>query len=91
MFSALHCLGSKHAYREKDPGGYSVAMPTDASETLFSVPNLLWFVVSAIAAILLLGSMNRRRSRLTQSLREYVDQNKDGGGAVSSLDDAPKD
>ena len=91
VIAATRVPGGKHAYRETDPGGYSVAMPTDASETLFSVPNILWFVVSAIAAILLLGSINRRRTRLTQSLRDYVDQNQESGGVVSSLDEAPKD
>ena len=84
-------LGLAHAYREKDSGGYSVAMPADASETLFSAMNILWFVVSVIAATLLVGSIHRRRSRLTQSLRNYVDQNQDGGGVVSRIDEASKD
>lgn len=66
-------------------------MLLDASETLFSATTLLWIVVSLIAAALLIGSINRRRSRLTESLRDYVDQNQNGQGAVSSLDDTSND
>ena len=50
-------------------------MSLDASETLFSTQTLLWLAGSAVAAVLLFGSINRRRSRLTDTLREYVDQN----------------
>ena len=70
-----------------DLGGYSVAMPVEASETLFSATTLLWIVVSVMAAILLLGSINRRRSRLTESLRDYVDQKQEGRHAVSNSPD----
>ena len=54
-------------------------MSFDASETLFSAQTLLWLAVSVVAALLLLGSINRRRSRLTDSLRQYVDKNQQGG------------
>jgi beta-lactamase regulating signal transducer with metallopeptidase domain len=74
-----------------DPGGYSVAMPVEASETLFSATTLLWIVVSVMAAIFLLGSINRRRSRLTESLRGYVDQKQDGREAVSGPDKPSED
>ena len=53
-------------------------MPLDASETLFSTQTLLWLAGSAAAALLLFGSINRRRSRLTETLREYVDRDHDG-------------
>lgn len=52
-------------------------MPLDASESLFSTQTLLWLAGSAVAALLLFGSINRRRSRLTETLREYVDQNQE--------------
>lgn len=52
-------------------------MPLDASETLFSTQTLLWLAGSAVAALLLFGSINRRRSRLADTLREYVDQNQE--------------
>ena len=74
-----------------DLGGYSVAMPVEASETLFSATTLLWIVVSMMAAILLLGSINRRRARLTESLRDYADQKQAGREAVSSPDKSSED
>ena len=70
-----------------DLGGYSVTMPVEASETLFSATTLLWIVVSVMAAILFFGSINRRRSRLTESLRDYVDQKQEGRHAVSNRSD----
>ena len=72
----------EHAYPKFHPGGYSVSMPVEVSETLFSPTTVLWLVVSATAASLLFGSINRRRSRLTETLREYVDRNQDGRQAV---------
>jgi beta-lactamase regulating signal transducer with metallopeptidase domain len=44
-------------------------------ETLFSPTTLLWLVGAAIAVAILIGSINRRRSRLTETLRDYVDRN----------------
>ena len=49
-------------------------MPLDASETFFSTQTLLWLAGSAVAALLLFGSINRRRSRLTDTLRGYANQ-----------------
>jgi hypothetical protein len=52
-------------------------MPLDVSETFFSTQTLLWLAGSAVAALLLFGSINRRRSRLTDTLRGYVNQNQE--------------
>lgn len=79
--------GLEDAYRPRDLGGYSVAMPADASETLLSATTLLWAVVSVMAALVLFGSINRRRSRLTESLRDYVDQEQDGRQAAPTSPD----
>ena len=57
-------------------GGYSVSMVV---ETLFSPASLLWLVASVIAVAVLLASVSRRRSRLTESLRDYVDQRRENG------------
>ena len=57
-------------------------MSFDASETIFSAQTLLWLAASVIAALLLFGSINRRRNRLTDSLREYVDKNKQRADAA---------
>ncbi len=46
-------------------------------ETLFSPTTLLWLVVSAIAVAILFGSINRRRSRLTETLQDYVDRHQE--------------
>ncbi|WP_145174859.1 hypothetical protein [Rubripirellula lacrimiformis] len=50
-------------------------MPADFVESLFAPNTILWLVGSAMAAAILFGSLNRRRNRLTDSLREYVDEN----------------
>ena len=42
------------------------------SETLFAPQTLLWLAASLIAAGFLLGAINRRRGRLTDSLKQYV-------------------
>ncbi len=66
-------------------------MPVEASETLFSPTTLLWLVVSAMAAVVLFGSINRRRSRLTETLRDYVDQKQEGRQAVSNSPDETRE
>lgn len=70
----------KPAYRNPGAAGYSVAMPAGIGETLVSPTAILWLVVSVMAAAVLFGSINRRRSRLTDSLREFVAK-KQGGSA----------
>ena len=79
----------KDLYRSIQLGGYSVAMPAELSETLFSPTTLLWLVVVGVSVALLFGSMNRRRTRLTQSLRDYVDHSQDG--ATKRRDERPDD
>lgn len=80
----------KDAYPKVPLAGYSVGMPF---ESLFSPTTLLWLVVSVIAVATLLSSINRRRTRLTESLREYVDrhakfgENKPGDGESSGEDE----
>ena len=67
-------------------------MPVEASETLFSPNNPAVVVVSVMAAVLLFGSINRRRSRLTESLRDYVDRNQEGREAIPAVaDEASED
>lgn len=64
----------------------------DVSETFFSPQALLWLAGSAIAAILLFGSINRRRSHLTGSLRQYVEKNQDADEKTRrKSDDTPVD
>ena len=50
-------------------------MIADLSDSILTPANMLWLVAAVIAATLLFGSIKRRRSRLTESLREYVDRN----------------
>ena len=50
-------------------------MFAQASETLFSPTMLLWMAASALAALLLIGAAGRRKAKLTESLRDYVDRN----------------
>jgi len=49
-------------------------MLVETSESIFSPLTLLWLAAAAIAALILFGSMHRRKSGLTDSLRQYVDQ-----------------
>ena len=53
-------------------------------ETLFSPTILLWLVVSAIAVAILLGSINRRRNRLVETLRDHVDRQQQAGAPPGS-------
>tara|TARA_R110002049_G_scaffold4601_5_gene32744 strand:- start:1040005 stop:1040202 length:198 start_codon:yes stop_codon:yes gene_type:complete len=50
-------------------------MISQAGETLFSPTMLLWLAASLLAAVLLIGAASRRKAKLTESLRDYVDQN----------------
>lgn len=49
----------------------------DSSESVFSPQTLLWLIGTVIATALLLAAINRRRTRLTESLREFVDRQQD--------------
>lgn len=67
-------------------------MPVDINESLFSATTLLWLVVAVMAAVILFGSLHRRRSQLTSTLRDYVDQNQGGSkGVPSSSRDKSRD
>jgi len=50
-------------------------MSLQFSESFLSPNMLLWMASAVIGAVLLLGLMNRRRTKLTESLREYVNDN----------------
>lgn len=79
------------AYPNLAPRGYSVAMPVEATQTLFSPVNLLWLLVAAIAAAVLIGAINRRRSQLTDSLRDYVGRNQQGKQSLRAPRDEPSE
>ncbi len=68
-------------------------MDASISESVFTPATLLWVVAVLIAVSLLFGSINRRRVRLTESLRDYVDETQlskraeNGGGTKPSGED----
>jgi hypothetical protein len=62
-------------------------MPIEASVTLFSPTTWLWLVAAVASATLLFGSMNRRRTRLTVTLRDYVEQNQPDAKEISKDSD----
>jgi hypothetical protein len=62
-------------------------MPSEASETLFSPTTWLWLVAAVASAAVLFGSMNRRRTRLTETLRDYVQQNQPDAKEISEDSD----
>ncbi|MGI9474843.1 MAG: hypothetical protein ACR2NZ_25150 [Rubripirellula sp.] len=66
------------AYPKGGVGGYSVRMPGELSESILSPTALLWLAAVIIAGMILIGSINRRRTRLTETLRDYVDRNQEG-------------
>ncbi|MGB0599014.1 MAG: hypothetical protein ACPGLY_20205 [Rubripirellula sp.] len=49
-------------------------MSEGVNQLLFSPMVLLWLAGSAVAVLILLGAINRRRSELTDSLRDYANQ-----------------
>ncbi len=53
-------------------------------ETLFSPTTLLWLIGSAMAVAILLGAINRRRTRLEETLRNYVDRHQQAGDSERS-------
>ncbi|MFK8114778.1 MAG: hypothetical protein AB8B91_21430 [Rubripirellula sp.] len=79
------------AYRNFHLGGYSVSMFAQASQALFSSGTLLWLVGSFIVFSLLFGAINRRRTKLTESLREFVDQTQTANGTKKDPDQPPAD
>ncbi len=61
--------------------GFTLA---DISGSILTPANILWLVAALIAAIFVFGSINRRRQRLTDTLRQYVDENKFAGDGTAS-------
>ena len=62
-------------------------MSLEFSESFLSPNMLLWMASAVMGAVLLFGLMNRRRTKLTDSLREYVNKNNE----VQNNNDAPDD
>jgi beta-lactamase regulating signal transducer with metallopeptidase domain len=62
-------------------------MIAQASQLLLSPSNLLWLVGSMIAITLVFGALNRRRARLTESLREFVDRTQTKHGSKRKSQD----
>ncbi len=60
-------------------------------EALFSPTTMLWLVVSVMAVAILFGSINRRRSRLTETLQDYVDRHQNVRKDVPADHDPPGD
>ena len=67
--------------------GILSAMSLEFSESFLSPNMLLWMASVVIGAILLFGLMNRRRTKLRDSLREYVEKN----NSIAKTNTAPPD
>lgn len=52
-------------------------MLADIIDSIFSWTTLLWLFGSVMAGLILIGTLNRRRDRLTASLRQYVERSQD--------------
>ena len=77
----------EQAYPNGHVSGYSIGMSADLNESILSPSVLLWLGSVLIAAILMLSLMNRRRTKLTDSLREFVDKTNPTAGDSPSADD----
>ena len=71
--SLLRASVREQAYPSSHVSGYSISMSANLTESIASPSVLLWLSSVLIAAILMLSLMNRRRTDLTDSLREFVD------------------
>jgi hypothetical protein len=47
----------------------------DIPDSILTPSLILWALAALIAASLLFGAINRRRGKLTDALRDYVDRN----------------
>ena len=54
---------------------------------LTTVDVVLWGSATAVAALMMAGMMNRRRAHLTETLRKYVQRQRDGGDGQRGADD----
>jgi hypothetical protein len=59
----------------------------ELSESILAPSTLLWLAGAGTAGVILFGSINRRRSRLTEALRDYVDQNQEGRQSLPTSDE----
>ncbi|MDG2220307.1 MAG: hypothetical protein P8L85_02945 [Rubripirellula sp.] len=64
-------------------------MSEGVNQLLFSPMVLLWLAGSAVAVLILLGTGNRRRSGLTNSLREYANRSGSGSQDPADADSSP--
>lgn len=87
----LRPCNREQAYPNSHLCGYPIAMSVVLSESILSPTLLLWLGGVLIAAVLMLSLMNRRRTNLTDSLREFVDQNKPMSGDSPPSDDGTSD
>lgn len=61
-------------------------MSEGVNQLLFSPMVLLWLAGSALAVLILLGAVNRRRSGLTDSLCDYANQSVSGAEDSADTD-----
>ncbi|TWU58421.1 hypothetical protein Poly51_11990 [Rubripirellula tenax] len=65
-------------------------MFADIVETLISPETALWLVVSVMAGLVLLGTLNRRRSRLTETLKDFVERTQEASAPPTQESDDSK-
>lgn len=87
----LRPCNREQAYPNSHLCGYPIAMSVVLSESILSPTLLLWLGGVLIAAVLMLSLMNRRRTNLTDSLREFVDKNNPVAGDSPPSDDDTSD
>lgn len=75
QFPDLRPFSGEQDYPNSPDSGYSVIMSVDLSQSFLSPSMLLWLSSVLVAVFLMLSLMNRRRTKLTNSLREFVDKN----------------
>lgn len=61
-------------------------MLADFVESLFSPVTVLWLFASFVAASIVFGTLHRRRVRLTDSLKTYVERSQNGPVKSKSAD-----
>ena len=81
----------EQAYPNSPVSGYPISMSADLNESVLSPNVLLWLGSVLIAVILMFSLMNRRRTNLTESLREFIDKQHPNAGDSPSNDDDSSD
>lgn len=84
QFPDLRPYSGEQDYPNSPVSGYSVIMSVDLSQSFLSPSMLLWLSSVLVAVFLMLSLMNRRRTKLTDSLREFVDKNNSTTGNQNS-------